>query len=58
MTSRELLIIGGGILLAILIVPFGGSQAPIAIALIALIVVWDLARERRKRTKKSTDQPS
>lgn len=48
MTSRELLIVGGGILLAIFLVPFGGAQAPVAILLIALLVIVDLARERRK----------
>lgn len=48
MTSHELLIIGGGILLAILVVPFGGPQAPIAILVIAGLVVWDIARGRRK----------
>lgn len=51
MTTRELLIIGGGILLAIFLVPFGGPQAGLVIAVIALLVVMDLAWERRKRPK-------
>jgi hypothetical protein len=51
MTSHELLIVGGGILLAILVVPFGGAQAPVAILVIAGLVVWDIARGRRKRER-------
>ena len=40
-TSHELMIVGGGILLAIFLVPFGGPQATPAILLIALLVVFD-----------------
>jgi hypothetical protein len=50
-TSHELMIIAGGILLAIFLVPFGGPQAPLAILVIALLVVFDIARGRRKAGK-------
>lgn len=52
MTSRELLIVGGGILLAIFLVPFGGPQAPIVVLFIAALVVWDIASGRRKAEKR------
>jgi hypothetical protein len=57
MTSRELMIVGGGILLAIFLVPFGGAQAPIAILVIALLVVFDIANGRRKRERAGKTPP-
>lgn len=49
MTSRELLIVGGGLLLILLLVPMGGPYQLPGILLIAILVVVDLVRERRKR---------
>jgi hypothetical protein len=49
MTSRELLIVGGGLLLMLLLVPMGGTYQLPGIFLITILVVVDLARERRKR---------
>ncbi len=48
MTTRELATIAGGIVLAIFLFPIGGEQAFLVVGLIALLVVFDLWRGRRK----------